>query len=233
MSARQSHRRRSVIAAVVVVAAAAVALIAVSATGGDAAAPAAGSSAPVVGPVTGLERRQADDPLALGRTDAPVVMVAYSDFQCPFCGKFARDTEPTLVQKYVDTGILRIEWRDFPYLGADSTTAAYAGRAAAAQGKFWQFHDAAYAKEFRPNSGALSASNLDAIATALGLDLTRFHADMASGTVHTAVEDDFVGGQQIGVSGTPAFIVNGTPVIGAQPLATFEQTIDAAAGPAA
>ena len=66
--------------------------------------------------------------MALGDVDAPVVMISYSEFQCPFCGKYARDTEPILVEKYVDSGVLRIEWRDFPYLGPESTTAAQAGR---------------------------------------------------------------------------------------------------------
>lgn len=240
--------RRTVTVAVAVIVALAVVLIAASMSGGSpspnaagngsagsgaAGGPtgtAAGNVAPVVGPITGLERRQAGDPLAQGKVDAPVVMVVFSDFQCPFCGRFARQTEPTLVKTYVQTGILRIEWRDFPYLGPDSTTAAYAGRAAAAQGKFWQFHDAVYATQFEPNSGALSSSNIDKIATGLGLDMTRFHADMASAAVQQAVAADFALGQRIGVTGTPTFVINGTPVVGAQPLSVFSQVIDAAAG---
>ena len=71
-----------------------------------------------------LARRQVDDPTALGDVDAPVVLIAYSEFQCPFCGKFARDTEPELIDEYVEDGTLRIEWRDFPYLGPESMTAA-------------------------------------------------------------------------------------------------------------
>src|SRR5699024_5603667 len=73
-------------------------------------------------------RRDADDPMAIGDVDAPVVLIDYSDFQCPFCGKFARDTAPELIDEYVDEGILRIEWRDFPYLGDDSWKGARAGR---------------------------------------------------------------------------------------------------------
>ena len=89
-----------------------------------------------------LVRRESDDPMALGEADAPVVMVAYSEFQCPFCGKFARDTEPVLIEKYVEDGTLRIEWRDFPYLGPESTVAARGGRAAAAQDRFGGFEQA-------------------------------------------------------------------------------------------
>lgn len=198
---------------------------------GDAAASAAG--APVVGPVTGLARRTQGDPTAIGAVSAPVVMVAYSDFQCPFCGKFARDTEPALIREFVDTGVLRIEWRDFPYLGPESTTSALAGRAAAAQGKFWQFHDVLCAKERKVNSGELTDTALTRVAADLGLDVARFRADMASQAVGDAVQADFKQGQQVGVSGTPAFIINGTPVLGAQPLAQFQQVIRAAAGGAA
>src|SRR5665647_3073023 len=112
------------------------------------AAPSAGSSQ---APSPDEARRKPGDPYAKGRVDAPVVMVMWSEFQCPFCGRFARETEPTLVKRFVDTGILRIEWRDFPYLGQDSQTAAIAGRAAAAQDKFWAFHDAVYAPVHRPS----------------------------------------------------------------------------------
>lgn len=180
-------------------------------------------------PLAALPRREKGDPMALGDVDAPVVMVSYSEFQCPFCGKFARDTEPELVEKYVEDGTLRIEWRDFPYLGQESATAALAGRAAAAQGKFWEFHDAMYADQPSPNSGAIDQDHLDAIAEDIGLDVADFRRDMSSPQAQQAMADDFTEGQQIGVTGTPAFIINGQPVIGAQPTATFEQVIEDAA----
>lgn len=179
-----------------------------------------------------LARRQPDDPMAMGAVDAPVVMVNYSEFQCPFCGKFARDTEPTLIKEYVENGTLRIEWRDFPYLGPESTTAAHAGRAAAAQGKFWEFHDVMYADQFPPNSGRLDEDYLAGIAEDLGLDVERFRADMNSKATQAAVQNDFAEGQAIGVTGTPAFIINGVPVIGAQPTQVFRDVIDQAAAEA-
>jgi len=129
--------------------------------------------------------------MAMGKVDAPVVMVAYSDFQCPFCGKFARDTEPALVRQFVDTGTLRIEWRDFPYLGRESTTAARAGRAAAAQGRFWAFHDALYANKTPVNSGKLTPAYLTGVAKNLDLDVDRFRADMTSAESEAAVQKDF------------------------------------------
>lgn len=181
----------------------------------------------------GLARRTPGDPMARGKTDAPVVLIAYSEFQCPFCGKFARDTEPTLIRKYVDAGVLRIEWRDFPYLGDESTTAAVAGRAAAAQGKFWRFHDALYADQQPPNSGRLTTAFLTDVARKAGLDPTRFAADLRNARLRDAVEKDFAEGQRIGVIGTPAFLVNGTPIMGAQPTDVFERAIEQARAAAA
>ncbi len=162
--------------AVAAIAAAALVAVLVGTTGADApdetdgpGSPAASaadpsSAPPADDPLAQLARREADDPMAVGDEDAPVVMVNYSEFQCPFCGKFARDTEPVLHEKYVEDGTLRIEWRDFPYLGQESTTAALAGRAAAAQDKFWEFHEALYADQPSPNSGAIDQDFLDDIA---------------------------------------------------------------------
>jgi protein-disulfide isomerase len=175
-----------------------------------------------------LARRGPSDPTALGPADAPVVMIAYSDFQCPFCGKFARDTEPVLVHKYVDTGVLRIEWRDFPYLGPESKLAAHAARAAAAQGKFWAFHDALYAHQRPPNSGRLTTSYLRSVAARTGLDVDRFGRDMRGPLAAKLVQHDFNEGLSAGVTGTPSFLVNGRPLIGAMPLADFERAIEQA-----
>ena len=176
-----------------------------------------------------LVRRKPGDPMALGDDDAPVVMLAYSEFQCPFCGKFARDTEPTLVEKYVEDGTLRIEWRDFPYLGPESTVAARGGRAAAAQGKFWEFEEAMYADQLPPNSGELDEDHLVSVAERIGLDVDRFRADFKDPAGEQAIQQDFAEGQAIGVTGTPAFVINGVPVIGAQPVEIFEDAIENAA----
>lgn len=174
-------------------------------------------------------RRDPDDPTAMGDVDAPVVMVAYSEFQCPYCGKFAKDTAPSLIDEYVEDGTLRIEWRDFPYLGEESTTAAHAARAAAMQDKFWEFHDAMYADQLPPNSGNLNEDYVAGIAEEIGLDVDRFREDMASDEVKKAVQRDVDEGTAVGVTGTPSFLVNGQPVVGAQPLKAFEQAIDTAA----
>lgn len=181
-------------------------------------------------PFAGLARRAPDDPLALGEPDAPVVIREYADFQCPFCGRHARETGPKLIKDYVDKGLVRIEWRDLPYLGAESDDAAAAGRAAAAQGKFWEFHDAVYARDRRVNSGSLNEDALRDIARSIGLDLARFDTDRASAATHTAVRRDQQEATSMGITGTPAFIVGDTPIVGAQPYEAFKQAIDRQVG---
>lgn len=180
-------------------------------------------------PFAQLVRRDADDVTAMGDVDAPVVMLNYSEFQCPFCGKFAKDTKPTLVEEFVEDGTLRIEWRDFPYMGEESTGAATAARAAGEQGKFWEYHDALFADQAPPNSGKLTEDYLVGVAEDLGLDTEKFRKDMNSGPIAEAVARDFSEGQQIGVTGTPAFIVNGRPIMGAQPTEVFVEAIEEAA----
>jgi protein-disulfide isomerase len=171
------------------------------------------------------ERRAADDPLALGDPDAPVVLAEWGDFQCTFCGRHARETEPALVTRFVDAGVLRLEWHDFPYLGKDSVRAARAARAAGRQGEFWAYHDALYAEERGVGDGSLSRENLVATAEEVGLDVGRFREDLDDPRVAAAVDEDFAAGQQLGVSGTPTFLVNGRPVVGAQPTETFASLV--------
>jgi len=174
-------------------------------------------------------RRVPGDPLAQGDADAPVVLVMWEDFQCPFCAKFAQETKPVLVDRFVEDGILRLEWRDFPYFGEQSVQAARAARAAGEQDAFWKFHDAAYALGFPPNSGQLTDDVLIGIARDLDLDVERFTATMQSQETLDAVTADFQEGQQLGISGTPAFLLNGRPIMGAQPTDTFVAAIEQAA----
>ncbi|WP_405658131.1 DsbA family protein [Streptomyces sp. RK9] len=174
-----------------------------------------------------LARRDAKDPLAQGKADAPVVMIEYADFKCGFCGKFARDTEPDLVKKYVEDGTLRIEWRNFPIFGEDSERAARGAWAAGRQGKFWQFHEAAYADGAKEKG--FGDGRLKELAREAGVgDVERFARDAGSDAARAAVKKDQEEGYKLGATSTPSFIVNGQPIAGAQPDAVFEQAIDAA-----
>ncbi|NGO76095.1 DsbA family protein [Streptomyces sp. YC504] len=174
-----------------------------------------------------LARRDAKDPLAQGRADAPVVMIEYADFKCGFCGKFARDTEPELVKKYVDAGKLRIEWRNFPIFGEESEAAARGAWAAGQQGRFWEFHAAAYEEDAKEKG--FGADRLKALAEQAGVaDVDRFVRDAASGEARKAVARDQEEAYGLGAASTPSFLVNGRPIAGAQPAETFTQAIDEA-----
>ncbi|NED22300.1 thioredoxin domain-containing protein [Streptomyces sp. SID9913] len=234
----RAGRTRRILAVIVLTAAVVTAVLALTLgrdTGGDGpAAPATAATPeqqePANPELLALARRDADDPLAVGSPDAPVVLIEYSDFQCPFCGRFARETKPDLIRDYVDKGVLRMEWRNFPVFGAESEQAARAGWAAGQQDRFWQFHDEAYGEPRRRNAGDFSTEKLLAMARTAGVeDLARFEKDMASDAAHRAVTRDSDEGYGIGVTSTPAFLINGQPVLGAQPTDVFTDLIDEAA----
>jgi len=186
----------------------------------------AGKAGPI-GPFGDLSRRIDGDPLALGAVDAPVVMVEFADYRCPFCAKFSQTHEPALIKKYVDTGIMRIEWRDLPIFGAQSERAAIAGRAAAAQGKFWEFNTAVYASAPQTGHPELSVPELVDFAAQAGVpDLDKFRADLDDPALKAQVAKDVDQATILGVPSTPAFVVNGYPMLGAQPIEDFYQLID-------
>lgn len=100
-------------------------------------------------------RRNADDAMAMGAVDAPIVISEFSSFGCPYCARHNNETEQRIVEEYVETGLVRLEWNDFPINGPNSEDAARAGRAAAEQGKFFEFKDALFA-EFEARAAASS-----------------------------------------------------------------------------
>ncbi|MGW1277937.1 DsbA family protein [Streptomyces tsukubensis] len=174
-----------------------------------------------------LARREAGDGLAIGSATAPVVMIEYADFQCGFCGKFARDTEPALIKKYVDQGKLRIEWRNFPIFGEPSENAARGAWAASRQGKFWEFHAAAYAKGSKEKG--FSADRVKDLAKQAGVpDADRFAEDMESDAAKQSVKRDQDEAYALGATSTPSFLINGRPIAGAQPEQAFTDAIEAA-----
>ncbi|KUI06223.1 disulfide bond formation protein [Mycolicibacterium acapulense] len=191
---------------------------------------AAGSEEPAAeSGVAPLERRQAGDPFAIGEPDAPVTMVMFSDYRCPFCAKFSRDIQPELVERYVEDGTLRIEWRDFPIFGGESKLAARAGRAAAEQGRFWEFNSAVYAGAPDRKKADLSEQALIGFARQAGVaDIDRFTAGMRSTDFDDAINADLAQGNKIGVPSTPAFLIDNVPILGAQPTDEFERAINEA-----
>jgi len=151
---------------------------------------------------------------AKGKVDAPVVMVIYSDFACPYCTQFAQKVEPEL-DKLVKQGTLRVEWRDLAQISETSPLAAQAGRAAAKQGKFWEFHDAVYAAADPQGHPTYTEDSLVAFAKKAGVpDLKKFRADMTAAETVKAVSESTNHVHSIGIQGTPFMIVGETYISG-------------------
>jgi protein-disulfide isomerase len=160
----------------------------------------------------------ADAPIR-GNPNAPVTVVEFSDFQCPYCVR-SRQTVNRVRETYGD----RVRWvfRHFPLdFHAQAEKAGEAAACAGEQGKFWEMHDQLWA-----NSTKLQVGDLKAHAATLGLDAASFGQCLDSGKHAGLVEADLRAGQSYGVSGTPAFFVNGRPLVGAQPYESFAQVID-------
>jgi protein-disulfide isomerase len=155
-----------------------------------------------------------------GPADAPVTLVEFSDFQCPFC-KQSQATLKQILARY--PGKVKLVYRDFPLdqLHPDARAAAEAARCAGDQGKFWEYHDIVYAHAPQEGPDALRG-----YAQQAGLDVAAFDRCVSSGTHRAGVQQDVEAGTKLGITGTPAFFVNGRPVLGAQPLEAFARVID-------
>ena len=166
--------------------------------------------------VRSLPKRDPADAQAKGKVDAPVVMVVYSDFACPYCTQFAQKVEPELAD-LVAQGTLRVEWRDLAQISPTSPLAAQAGRAAAKQGKFWEFHDAVYAAADPQGHPEYTEDSLVAFAKKAGVaDIDRFRTDMNAAETVSAVTEAKEHAHSIGITGTPFMIVGETFISGYQ-----------------
>lgn len=176
-----------------------------------------------------LQRREAGDVMALGDVDAPVVLIEYSDFRCPYCAQWATQVKPEL-QSYLDDGTLRIEYHDLALLGPESVNAAVGARAAGEQGKYWEFHDALFAATAAGDHPDMPADKLIEMATEIGIpDLAAFEASLDSADLIKAVEDETTAARELGITSTPTFLVNTAIVQGAQPADVFTGAIEAEA----
>ncbi len=156
---------------------------------------------------------------SLGAKDAPITIVEFADFQCPYC-KATESTVKQLRAKYGDK--IRLVHMDFPLsFHAHALEAANGARCANDQGKFWQFRDSVYA-----NQGKLTPADLKATAKTLGMDTTKFNACFDKSNHVDEIKKDQAEGERLGVDGTPAFFIDGRPLVGAQPINQFEQIID-------
>jgi protein-disulfide isomerase len=165
-----------------------------------------------------------------------VTLDVWSDYQCPACGQFAVVVEPALIRTYVANGTLRIVDHDAAYQGRKSSAAydesveAGAGaRCAAAQARFWPFHDWLFANQVGENAGAFRDERLRAIATAAGLDIAAWDACRATGEQQSAVRSETTAATTKGVNATPTMYVNGQVVVGLRSAAELGVIIEAAA----
>ncbi|HUG53158.1 MAG TPA: thioredoxin domain-containing protein [Vicinamibacteria bacterium] len=179
-----------------------------------------------------------DDAAALGSADAPVAIVEFSEYQCPFCKRFHEQTLPRIKERYIDTGKVRYVFRDFP-LGSihpQARAAAVAANCAGKQGSYWQMHDLLFTNQAR-----LGPPLYDELARTLKLDVEKYQACREAADSAKEVDDDLAYGGSIGVQGTPHFfigrlkdghLVDVRRLSGAQPLPAFTKVIDELLAPA-
>ncbi|WP_186458892.1 DsbA family protein [Corynebacterium glutamicum] len=177
--------------------------------------------------LTSVEARDPSDPVAVGDVNAPVGLVVFSDYQCPFCAKWSDETLPQMM-KHVEDGNLRIEWREVNIFGEPSERGARAAYAAGLQDAYLEYHNALFANGEKPSEELLSEEGLIKLAGDLGLDESKFTADFQSPETAAAIAQHQQLGIDLGAYSTPAFLLGGQPIMGAQPASVFEAAFEQA-----
>lgn len=171
-----------------------------------------------------------------GAANATVAVIEFSDFQCPYCARYDRETYPQILKEYVDTGKVKYVWRDLPLeIHKNAENAAEAARCAGEQEGFWRMHDRLFA-----NQQSLTPPDLVRHAEALDLNSQRFQDCLESGRYAAAIRKDVADAGRAGVSGTPTFLIgivqpNGSvkvfrKLVGARPYSEFKAAIDSLLG---
>lgn len=166
------------------------------------------------------------EPNRQGDPKAPITIVEFSDFQCPFCRRAFDQILPQVIKDYVDTGTASIVYKHSAFLGQESIWAAQASECAADQGKFWDFHNLLFARQNGENQGAFTLDKLIGFAKELKLDMTRFEPCLTSNETLARVQADAQEGRTAGVTGTPTFFINGQLFAGARPYDQFRAVIE-------
>ena len=165
-----------------------------------------------------------DDDAVKGDPNAPVTIIEFSDYECPFCKRFYENTLPQIDEKYIKTGKAKLVYRDFPLnFHQNAMPAAIAAECVRDQGgdeAYFKYHDIIF-----DNSPNIGPDNLKAWGRQLGFNIDECLDNEA---FKDEVQKDFLDGQKAGVRGTPAFFINGRMISGAQPYAVFEQAIEEA-----
>ena len=183
------------------------------------------SNAAAQGQLIGVD----DDP-ALGDGNAKVTIIEFGDYQCPSCRLFWKDVEPRLKKDYIDTGKVKLVFRDFPIveIHPEAMLAAIAVDCAGDQKKYWQYHDTVFREQYNRGDGVirLKDTDLKKWAKDTGLDAGTFAECLESGRYLDEVAKDKADGDRVGIQGTPFFFINGRIVGGAQPYPVFKKVID-------
>ncbi len=172
----------------------------------------------------------------LGNANAPVTIAYWFDYQCPYCKQDEENALPQVIKDYVDTGKVKIVFKDFPFLGPDSDTLAIAARAvwAVAPDKFYDWHKAIFDAQGQEGSGWASQSEIMSVTTAVlgAADAAQVSSLMTSQatTYETEITADKTEGSSLGVNGTPAMIIGKQLLVGAEPVSSIESAIQTALG---
>ena len=168
----------------------------------------------------------------LGSESAPITIVEFGDYQCPFCQKWNQNTKPLLEKNYIASGKVKLIYVDLPIIGPDSIKAHAGSYCADEQGLYWQYHDFLYSNQGHENSGWVSANNLKNLVSGInGLDADSFSKCLDSGKYEDRVKENKNIASKSGVKSTPSFIMIGPsgdeiPISGAQPYSVFQEIID-------
>lgn len=168
----------------------------------------------------------------LGSESAPVTIIEFGDYQCPYCQMWNQQTKPAIEANYIESGKANLIFVDFPIIGPDSVKAHASTYCADEQGLYWQYHDFLYANQGHENDGWASANSLKLLATKMpGLDVEAFSGCVDSGMYESRVQTNKGIATQAGARSTPSFIIVGpegsaTQITGAQPYGTFQMAID-------
>lgn len=185
-----------------------------------AAAPTGNAAAPA--PTVNMEELIGDDHFK-GDKDAPVTIIEWSDFECPFCGRFYSQTLGQIDEQYIKTGKVKLVYKDFPLsFHPQAQKSAEAAECAGEQDKFFEMHDLLFEKGV-----AGGVSSFKQFAGEIGLNQADFDKCLDSGAMAAEVQEDMKEGAAAGVRGTPGFLINGKLVSGAQPFSVFQQAIEA------
>jgi len=164
----------------------------------------------------------------LGSKNASITMIEFGDYQCFYCNRFYHTIEPDIVKNYIDTGKVKMIFKDYTIIGQDSVNAAHAAHCAQEQGKFWQYHDILYNNWSGENTGWASPNYLLGFAKQLGLNVDQFSQCMTQSKYISIVRGSVSNARDLGLSGTPDFFIIApdnsiTKVVGAQPYEVFDE----------